>query len=336
MRLDADRQVGLDARERRLDVVAERQHVAAVAHGDGQPDRRLAVDAEHRLRRVGKAAAHARDVAHADHPPAGDEVDVQDVLLGPEGARDPQRDALVPGLDDAGGADIVLGADRGQERLAIDAQARQLLHRELDEDHLVLGAQDVDLGHVGDVQELGANLLDIIAQLAVGEAVGGEAVDDPEHVAEAVVEERPDRPGGQRVPDVVDVVAHPLPSDRHLGRRHAAEEVDEDRGAPGQSVAAQHVQPRDLLQLALEPLGHLQGGLVQRRPRPAGRHHHGADGEGGVLVAAELDEREHAGDHGEEHQVGHDGAVAQRPTRQIEAGHERAARSRTFWPGCRA
>ena len=134
-----------------------------------------------------------RDVAHADHPPAGDEVDVQDVLLGPEGARDPQRDALVPGLDDAGGADIVLGADRGQERLAVDAQARQLLHRELDEDHLVLGAQDVDLGHVGHVQELGANLLDVVAQLAVGEAVGGEAVDDAEHVAEAVVEERPDR-----------------------------------------------------------------------------------------------------------------------------------------------
>ena len=95
--------------QRRLDVVAERQHVAAVAHGDAEPDRRLAVDAEHRLRRVGEAAPHLRDVAHADHPPAGDEVDVQDVLLGLEGAGDPQRDALVAGLDDAGGADLVLG-----------------------------------------------------------------------------------------------------------------------------------------------------------------------------------------------------------------------------------
>ena len=30
-----------------LDVVAEREDVAAVAHGDGKADRRLAVDAKH-------------------------------------------------------------------------------------------------------------------------------------------------------------------------------------------------------------------------------------------------------------------------------------------------
>ena len=46
-RLDADRQIGGDLRHRPLDVLAEREDVAAVAHGDGKADRRLAVDAEH-------------------------------------------------------------------------------------------------------------------------------------------------------------------------------------------------------------------------------------------------------------------------------------------------
>ena len=232
--------------------------------------------------------------------------------------------------------DVVLGADRGQQGRAVDAEAGQLLHRELDEDHLVLGADDVDLGDVRHVEELGADLLHVVAQLAVGEAVGGEAVDDAEHVAETVVEERSDDARGQGVPDIVDVVAHALPGHRHLRCRDAAQKVDEDRGAPGLGVAAEHVQAQHLLQLALQPLRHLEHRLVQRRPRPAGRHHHRPDGEGRVLVAAQLDEGQDAGHHGQEHQVGDDRTVAQRPARQVEPAHERASRTRTFCPGCSA
>ena len=40
----------------------------------------------------------------------------------------------------------------------------------------------------GDVQKLGADVLDIVAQFAMREAVRGEAVDDAEGVAELVVE----------------------------------------------------------------------------------------------------------------------------------------------------
>ena len=67
-RLDPDRQVRGDLRHGLLDVVPERQDVAALAHGDGEPDALLSVDAEHRLRRVGGTARHARDVAQADDP----------------------------------------------------------------------------------------------------------------------------------------------------------------------------------------------------------------------------------------------------------------------------
>ena len=131
-----------------------------------------------------------RDVAHPDHAPAGDEVDVQDVLLGPEGAGDPQRDALVAGLDDAGGADLVLGADRRQQRRR---SMPRLASCSIENSTKITSSWAPMMSIFetsGTLQELGADLLDVIAQLAVGEPVGGEAVDDAEHVAEAVVEER--------------------------------------------------------------------------------------------------------------------------------------------------
>ena len=58
-----------------LDVAPEGEHIAALAHGDREPDAVLSVDAEHRLRRVGRAARDARDVAQTDHPAVRDEID---------------------------------------------------------------------------------------------------------------------------------------------------------------------------------------------------------------------------------------------------------------------
>ena len=74
-----------------LMLLAQREDVAAVAHGDGKADGRLAVDAEHRLRRIGKAAPDLGDVAEAEHAAADGEVDVRHVLLGSERARHAQR-----------------------------------------------------------------------------------------------------------------------------------------------------------------------------------------------------------------------------------------------------
>ena len=91
----------------------------------------------------------------------------QDVLLGLERAGDAQRQRLVAGLDRAGRPDDVLRLQRGDQRRAVDAEAGELLHREFDEDPLVLRAEDLDLRDIGDVQQLGADLLDIVAQLAM-------------------------------------------------------------------------------------------------------------------------------------------------------------------------
>ena len=61
------------------------------------------------------------------------------------------------------------------------------------------------------------------------------------------------------------------------GRRRALQ-VDEDRGLAGRRVAAQVIEMRRLLELALEALGDLLERVVEGRAGPAGLHDHGLDG----------------------------------------------------------
>ena len=101
----------------------------------------------------------------------------------------------------------------------------------------------------------------------MAEAVGGEAVDQAERVAEVVVEAGPDHAGRQRAADVADVLAHLIPDVRHFGGFGRALQVDEDRRPAGDGVAAQEIEPSRLLQLALEPLGDLLQRVVHASRR---------------------------------------------------------------------
>ena len=215
-RLDADRQVGRDLVHGPLNVAAERQDVAALPHGDGEADGRLAVDPEHRLRRIDEDAPDVGNVAQSEQAAVRGDVDRQNVEFGFECAGDAQRDPLVARFQRAGRADRVLRLKRGDQGGAIDPQSRELLGGELDDDLLVLGAEDLDLGDVGDAQQPRADVFHIVAKLAVGESVRGEAVDDPEGVAELVVEARPDDARRQGMPHVADALSHVIPDVRHL------------------------------------------------------------------------------------------------------------------------
>ena len=84
----------------------------------------------------------------------------------------------------------------------------RLLHRELDEDLFILGAEQFDLRDVGNQKKPRTNGLDTIAELAMGKAVACEAVDDAERVAEVVVQSRSDNSGRQGVADVTDALAN--------------------------------------------------------------------------------------------------------------------------------
>src|SRR5262249_54991394 len=130
---------------------------------------------------------------------------------------------------------------------------------------------------------------DVVAQLARGEAVSGKAVDQSEGVAEVVVEARPDHATRQGMTDVADVLAHLVPNVGYLGGAGRALEVDEDGRAARRRVAAQEVEAAGFLQLALEALGDLLQRVVEGRAGPRRLHHHGAEGERRVLVAAKAE-----------------------------------------------
>ncbi len=207
-------------------------------HGDGKADRRLAIGAEHRRWRIDIAAPHGSDVGQPQHAAVDHEIDVGDVALRAERAGDLQSQLLVAGLDGAGGLHHVLAAQSGDQRCAVDAEAGELLHGEFDEDALVLRAENLDLGNVGNIQQFGAHAFDIVAQFALREAVGSEAVDQAEGVAEFIVEARSDDALRQAAPHVANAFAHVVPDVRHLRGRRGAFQIHEDRGDAGPRVGA--------------------------------------------------------------------------------------------------
>ena len=162
-RIDAERQIGDALVDRRLHIAAERQNVAAVAHRDGEADRRLAIDSEHRLRRIGIAASDRRNVAQPDQPAVGQEVDVEKVGFRAERAGNTERNLLVASLEGACGTDSILGSQRREQRRPVDAEAGEFLGRKLDEDLLVLRAEELDLRYVRNLQETRADVFDGVA-----------------------------------------------------------------------------------------------------------------------------------------------------------------------------
>ena len=219
MHPDADRQLADDPVHLVVQRLAELEQVGPGLHADGQPDRRLALVAEQRLRRVGVAAGDGRDVAEAEEAVVDAQVDALQACLGAELAADAQADALRPRLHDAGRRDCVLRPERRDHVLLVDAEGRELAGGKLQEDHLVLGADQLDPAGVRHGQHLGAHCLDIVAELALGQSVGGEGVDVAEDVAKAVVEGGTDDALRELAADVVDHVAHLHPGGGHGGRR---------------------------------------------------------------------------------------------------------------------
>ena len=114
-------------------------------------------------------------------------------------------------------------------------------------------------------------------------------------------------------------------------RGRAALQIDEDRRDAGAREAAQEVELRRLLQLALEPLGDLLQRLVDGRARPCRLHDHGLDDEGrdprcgraGSRTPTPASDRD-------DHQIDDDRAVLERPFREIEAAHGSDPSRRTF------
>ena len=207
MHADADRQRRLDLTHAGLQRLAELQQVAAGGHGDAEPDGGLPIHPEQGVGRIGVATRDGGDITQAEKSVVDPQVDRAEVVLGRELAADAHRDPLGSGLDHARRLHRILVLQRLDERLHVQAEARQLSRGEIEVDHLVLGADDLHLADAGHAQDLGAHLLHVVAQLALAESVGGEAVDVAVDVAEFVVERGRLHARRQCVLDVLNVLA---------------------------------------------------------------------------------------------------------------------------------
>src|SRR6185436_3602366 len=112
------------------------------------------------------------------------------------------------------------------------------------------------------------------------------AVDNPERIAEIIVEARPNDSRRKRVADITDILANLIPGVENFLFVRAALQIDKDCRDAGTREAAQKIKVRRFLQFALEPLGYLFERLFDGRSRPGCLYDHGLDDEGGILAAA--------------------------------------------------
>ena len=223
------------------------------------------------------------------------------------------------GVQHAGALDGVLRAELRDHLVQVQAELRQALVRDLDEQLLGLRAEDLDLGDVGHAQQRRAHVVGELAQLLVAEAVGRQREDRAVDVAEVVVEHRADHALRQGAAHVADPLAHLVPDVGHLLGRRAVLQLQDGQRLAGLGVAADDVGVRHLLQRLLDLVGHLLGHLLRAGAGPERLHDHRAEGERRILVLAELEVRGEAEHHQHDHQVARQRRMLERPARDVEA-----------------
>jgi len=319
--LDTDRQIGDNFAHSLTYILAKRQNVAAVAHRDCEADTWNSVNAENRLWRVDKNAPDVGNVAQAQQAAIRSNVDRGKVLLGIEGAGNPEPQRFIACFQSAGRTNGVLSFDRRDQGGAIYAESCEFLSRKLDNDLFILGAQDLDLGDVGHAQQPRPDFLDIVAQLAMREAVGREAVDDAEGVAELVVEAGADDARRQGVADVAHALSNVIPNIRHVPGGRAAFQIHEYGRRTGAGETAQEVEIGRLFERSFDTVGHLIECVVEGGTRPGRLNDHRPEGERRIFIAAETKIRHQTRGDRDEHAIHHEGAMLERPFGKIELRH---------------
>ena len=205
-----------------------------------------------------------------------------------ERAGHPQRHALRRRLHDAGRHHRVLPRQRLEDLVRGDAERRELGIRELDEDLLVLGPVQVDLGDVLHLEQPLAERLGDLLHLRVVAALRRQHVEDRVDVAVLVVDRRADQAGRQIVLDVADLLAELVEQLRHVARRRVVLERHLHRGERRLGIGRHLVEIGQLLQLLLDRIGHLGLHVAGGRARPHRADDHDLDGEGRILGASEA------------------------------------------------
>ena len=246
-----------EVRGRLLDVLAELEDVGALGGDDADAERGLAFLAHHEGRRIDEAVGDGGDIAEAEHAAVALDRRLGDRLGAVERAGDAQRHALRRGFDRAGRHDVVLLGERIEQRLRRDAERRQLGVRELDEDALVLGAVEIDLGDARHLQQPLAQAFGDLLQLRVVGAVAGHHVEDGIDVAEFVVDDGAEHARRQLALHVGELLAQQIEQIRHVLRRREVLERDLHRGERRLGIGLHLLEVRQFLQLLLDGIGDL-------------------------------------------------------------------------------
>ena len=180
-----------------------------------------------------------------------------------------------PGNDDVGRSEDPHQFGGGEPQFG---QARVPV---LDEDPLLLGSADLDLGHVVEAQELVAHLVGQVLELGVVETISRNAYDRPEHVTELVVHQRADGPGGQVPGGLLDLAPEVVPDWPRLLELRL--QVDEDQGHAGAGIAVDEIQLGNLLHDLLDLVGDQLFDPRRAGAGEVGHHDRHPDDEAGVL-----------------------------------------------------
>ena len=203
--------------------------------------------------------------------------------------RDPQRDARPVRLDDARRDDGVLLGEAVQDGLRADAEIGELHVIDVDKDPLLLRAVDRDFGHVGHFQEPLARRLGHELHLRIVGALGPDGVEQRIDVPVLVVDARSEDAVRKVGLDVRHLPPDEVEQPGHLAGWRAVAEFHLRQDQSRLREGLDRVEPGQLLQLLLDPVGNLELHLLCGGARPRGSDDRGLDRERGILVATEID-----------------------------------------------
>ena len=210
-------------------------------------------------------------------------------------------------------------------------ERRQLGVRELDEDLLVLGAVEIDLGHARHLQEPLAHAFGGLLQLRVIGAVAGHHVENGVDVGEFVVDDGAEQTRRQLRLHVDELLAQQIKQVGHLLRRRRIPEGDLHRGEGRLRIGLHLFEIGQFLQLLLDGIGDLGLHFGSGRARPDRRDVHHLDREERILGAAEPLIGEEAGGAERDDQEQDQRGMADRPGRKIEMLHRASPLPKPCW-----
>src|SRR5580704_7570198 len=186
-RLNSDRKIASEPCHGANHITPETQNVAALAQSDSHADRRSAIHAKNRLRRIGITALHDAYIGHGNQAAIDEEIHTAQVFIGGKPPRHPHHELLLPAVEHTRRGNCVLRLQRSNQLGRVDMEVRQPPDGELYVNALILSAEEVDLGNVGQMQQRRAHAFDIIAQLPGGKAVADKSILETVHVPDFVV-----------------------------------------------------------------------------------------------------------------------------------------------------